>query len=108
VMPLHHRGQKTVSAWIRLCLGTPGSPGDQGSSTTNDSAALPTSLPDLPDLHAIVSSSTTESRPVTRAQRGIHRPHVYTDGTIKYGKHSFITSSNIEPYFVDDALTDKN
>jgi hypothetical protein len=55
----------------------------------------------------IFNSSETAVGPVTRAQRGIHRPHVYTDGTIKYGKHGFLTSSG-EPYSIDDALEDKN
>jgi hypothetical protein len=44
---------------------------------------------------------------MTRAQREIHRPQVYTDGTIRYGKHDFLTQSG-EPYSVDDALADTN
>jgi hypothetical protein len=42
-----------------------------------------------------------------QGQKGIHRPRVYTDGTVRYGKHSFLTYSG-EPYSIDDALADKN
>jgi hypothetical protein len=45
--------------------------------------------------------------PVTRAQKGIHRPRVYTDDTVQYGKHGFLTHCD-EPYSVDDALADKH
>jgi hypothetical protein len=54
-----------------------------------------------------IENSNDDSRPTTRAQRGIHRPRVYTDGTIRYGKHGFLTQSG-EPYSVDDALADTN
>jgi hypothetical protein len=54
-----------------------------------------------------IENSNDDSRPATRAQRGIHRPRVYTDGTIRYGKHGFLTQSG-EPYSVDDALADTN
>jgi hypothetical protein len=53
----------------------------------------------------IESDATT--RPVTRAQKGIHRPRVYIDGTVRYGKHGFLTHCD-EPYSVDDALADKH
>jgi hypothetical protein len=53
-----------------------------------------------------IENSNDDSRPMTRAQRGIHRPRVYPDGTIRYGKHGFLTQSG-EPYSVDDALADK-
>jgi hypothetical protein len=54
-----------------------------------------------------IEKSNDDSRPTTRAQRGIHRPRVYTDGTIRYGKHGFLTQ-NGEPYSIDDALADTN
>jgi hypothetical protein len=54
-----------------------------------------------------IENSNDDSRPTTRAQRGIHRPRVYTDGTIRYGKHYFLTQSG-EPYSVEDALADTN
>jgi hypothetical protein len=54
-----------------------------------------------------IENSNDDSRPTTRAQRGIHRPRVYTDGTIRYSKHDFLTQSG-EPYSVDDALADTN
>jgi hypothetical protein len=54
-----------------------------------------------------IENSNDDSRPMTRAQRGIHRPRVYTDGTIRYSKHGFLTQSG-EPYSVDDALADTN
>jgi hypothetical protein len=54
-----------------------------------------------------IEKSNDDLRPTTRAQRGIHRPQVYTDDTIRYGKHGFLTQSG-EPYSVDDALADTN
>jgi hypothetical protein len=54
-----------------------------------------------------IENFNDDSRPTTRAQRGIHRPRVYTDGTIRYGKHCFLTQSG-EPYSVEDALADTN
>jgi hypothetical protein len=54
-----------------------------------------------------IENSNDDSRLTTRAQRGIHQPRVYTDDTIRYGKHGFLTQSG-EPYSVDDALADTN
>jgi hypothetical protein len=54
-----------------------------------------------------IENSNDDSRPTTRVQRGIHRPRVYTNDTIRYGKHDFLTQSG-EPYSVDDALADTN
>jgi hypothetical protein len=53
------------------------------------------------------SEDTRNTGPTTRAKKGIHRPWVYTDGTVRYGKHGFLTHSG-EPYSIDDALVDKN
>jgi hypothetical protein len=53
------------------------------------------------------SEDTRNSGPTTRAKKGIHRPQIYTDGTVKYGKQGFLTHSG-EPYFIDDTLADKN
>jgi hypothetical protein len=47
------------------------------------------------------------TRPTTRAQRGIRQPRIYTDGTIRYGKYGFLTSSG-EPHSLDDALANSN
>jgi hypothetical protein len=54
-----------------------------------------------------VTESDATTRPVTRAQKGIHRLTVYTDGIVRYGKHGFLTHCD-EPYCVDDALADKH
>jgi hypothetical protein len=53
------------------------------------------------------SEDTRNIGPTTRAKKGIHRPRVYTDGMVRYGKHGFLTHSG-EPYSIDDALVDKN
>jgi hypothetical protein len=82
-------------------------PGEVGSGaadapTTNDvpGDTTPGSTPDA-------APTATAARPVTRAQQGIHQPRVYADGTVRYGKHGFLTSSG-EPHSIDDALTNPN
>jgi hypothetical protein len=69
--------------------------GEEGSLTHNDSATPPA----LDDKHSTTTppaqgSGTTETRPIIRAQRGIHQPRISTYGTIKYGKCGFLTSSD--------------
>jgi hypothetical protein len=53
------------------------------------------------------SNSHATTGPITRAQKVIRRPRVYTDGTVWYGKHGFLTHCD-EPYSFDDALTNKH
>jgi hypothetical protein len=55
----------------------------------------------------LYSDEAVSSRPVMRAQRVIHQPKVYTDGTVRYDKYAFITNAD-EPTSVDEAITDKN
>jgi hypothetical protein len=52
---------------------------------------------------AQTASNQASSRPVTPAQKGIHQPKVYTDGTIQY---SFLTTIG-EPTSVNEALGDR-
>jgi hypothetical protein len=51
--------------------------------------------------------AATPFRPVTRAQRGIHQPKVYTDDTMRYDKHAFLTNIG-EPTSIGEAIVDKN
>jgi hypothetical protein len=44
-------------------------------------------------------------RPVTRLQRGIRKPKVYTDGTIRYGQ---LATTSEESPTLEHALVDKN
>jgi hypothetical protein len=86
-------------------------PGEVGSGAGFGAADAPTTN-DVPGHTAPGSTpdttpTATAARPVTRAQQGIHRPRVYTDGTVRYGKHGFLTSSG-EPHSIDDALTNPN
>ena len=43
-------------------------------------------------------------RPITRSQRGIHKPKVYTDGTIRYGQ---LATTPDESPTLQHALFDK-
>ena len=57
---------------------------------------------------APATASVTKSaptRPHTRLQSGIHKPKVYTDGTIWYGLSAIAES---EPHSLEDALQDSN
>jgi hypothetical protein len=45
-----------------------------------------------------------QSRPHTRLQTSIHKPKLYTDGTVHYG----CLAESDEPRSLDDALTNKN
>jgi hypothetical protein len=45
-------------------------------------------------------------RPITRLQKGILKPKVYTDGTVRWG--NLVTASTDEPSSVNAALNDKN
>jgi hypothetical protein len=86
-------------------------PGEVGSGARSGVANAPTTnvVPGdtTPGSTPDAAPTATAARPVTRAQQGIHQPRVYTDGTAKYGKHGFLTSSG-EPHSIDDALTNPN
>jgi histone deacetylase 1/2 len=62
-----------------------------------------------PNSVATPTTSTIEkaaTRPVTRLQNGIRKPHIYTDGTVKWG---MLASSGIgEPASLHEALQDPN
>jgi hypothetical protein len=86
-------------------------PASSGGSPTQDNSAVrgvasPERL-QVPDSSA-PDSSAPDTRPVTRAQKGIHRPRIYTDGAVKYVKHGFLTSSGDESLSVGDALSHTN
>jgi hypothetical protein len=61
----------------------------------------------MDDVVSAEPEPTSSTRPATRAQHGIHRPKVYTDGTVRYDKHILLTTSG-EPTSIDEALDDKN
>jgi hypothetical protein len=108
----------------RACMGAPGplvpspanaclgsQPWEDGSSVDNLAASphVVNSVPAEMVSTMTTSASTTApaARLVTRAQKGIHQPCVYTDGNVRYGKHGFLTS-NGEPRSVNDALANSN
>jgi len=55
---------------------------------------------------APTTSVLPSSRPVTRAQQGIHKPKVYSDGTVRWSNLAIVLGD--EPASVTDALSDKN
>lgn len=55
------------------------------------------------ELHS-VSDDNASSRPVTRLQKGILKPKVYTDGTVRWCNH--VTTAPEEPTSVTEALDD--
>jgi hypothetical protein len=59
------------------------------------------------DANTIAVVPVVPSRPVIRAQCRVHHPKVYTDGTIRYDKLSFLTNTG-EPTSIDEAIGDKN
>jgi histone deacetylase 1/2 len=46
------------------------------------------------------------SRPITRAQHGISKPKIYSDGTVRWG--NTVTSTTGEPTNLSDKLADRN
>jgi hypothetical protein len=76
-----------------------------GSPADEDAGVMP--IPDFDSSSASTPAPNVEpivSRPKTRLQRGIHKPKIYTDGTIKYG---FLATSG-EPRNLDEALQNSN
>lgn len=92
------------------------SPGSPGFSVATPSAP-PASRSDVAPIPAAdefsvpqdsapesVQVSDEQARPRTRSQHGIHKPKVYTDGTIRYG---FLATTE-EPTNLSDALANKD
>lgn len=67
------------------------------SNPTREAAAAPSST-------AAAPSSTPPPRPSTRSQHGIHKPKIYTDGTMRWGM--FGVSIVEEPTTLDEAFGD--
>lgn len=61
--------------------------------------------PRFVDLPAASSRSATPSRPTTRLQHDIHKPKVYTDGTVRWGMLGAIVAE--EPRSMEEAFKDK-
>jgi hypothetical protein len=78
-----------------------------GAGTTIPMAATSSGSSSFDDANAIAAAPAIPSRPVTRAQRGINHPKVYTDGTVRYDKHAFLTNTG-DPTSIDEAIGDKN
>jgi hypothetical protein len=70
--------------------------GSEGNGEPNEDFAEPNEDFVVPSTPATPETATA-SRPVTRAQRGIRQPRVYTDGTMRYGKFGCLTTRG-EPY----------
>jgi hypothetical protein len=66
-------------------------------------SATESSSDSMPAAPAGEPGCSAENRPATRSQHGISKPKVYTDGTIRYGKHGLFTHTG-EPQSVDEAL----
>jgi hypothetical protein len=82
----------TTSASNPPPLGSSTSPGTSSStqpgaagSGVASSAQSGSSTATAPDA-ALPDPPVAPSRPTTRSQHGIHKPKVYTDGTIRYGQ----------------------
>jgi histone deacetylase 1/2 len=74
----------------------PGSP-----TPAPNSSAAPSVAPAY-DLPAVVPPVQDSTRPRTRAQDGIHKSKVYTDGTIRYG----LSAVSAEPRSIKEAMAD--
>jgi hypothetical protein len=94
-----HRGDRDLPIGPASSTA-PAPPAGHGSSMMPTPAGIGSSV--VPA--AQTASDQASSRPVTRAQKGIHQPKVYTDGTIRY---SFLTTIG-EPTSVNEALGDRN
>jgi histone deacetylase 1/2 len=57
-----------------------------------------------PSYELLGAASPASTCPRTRAQAGIHKPKVYTDGTIRYG----LSAISAEPRSIDEAVADTN
>ncbi|WVZ77133.1 hypothetical protein U9M48_025033 [Paspalum notatum var. saurae] len=111
-------GHNSGSTPTAACTPLPGHQSSPASAIAAPGVSAPSdesSVDSVAGLQENVSGSSTAtapaaeialapSRPRTRLQDGIHKPKVYTDGTIRY---AMFTSSG-EPQSVDEALKDKN
>jgi hypothetical protein len=68
-------------------------------------AALGSSAPQVPMSAPVKTIAPAATRPCTWLQGGIHKPKVYTDGTVQYG---CIVATSGEPQTITDALADEN
>jgi hypothetical protein len=83
---------------------TTASRAEQGSSGVVGAGSSTTSS--NPDSSSAPSVPTTyDIRPRTRLQDGVHKPKVYTNGTVRYG---CIASTVHEPRDINEALSDEN
>jgi hypothetical protein len=73
-------------------------------SGVNGSDPLGSTASPMPAAVPVLSSDAALLGPVTRAQRGIHKPKQYTDGTIMWGM--LLTSAVGEPNTLNEALKD--
>lgn len=73
---------------------------EQGSSVAADYGAIPAASVST----SAASGELPGARPVTRLQRGIRKPKIYTDGTVRWA----MLANTEEPTAVADALQDKN
>jgi hypothetical protein len=75
-----------------------------GSNAAAKGAAAESSMPSI----SATSTPAQETRLLTRAQRGIHKPRIYTHGTVRYdSKKAFLTSIG-EPNSLEYALENFN
>jgi histone deacetylase 1/2 len=79
---------------------SPTSADSVGSGVAADGSGTPTS----PDGNPVASASPDASRPVTRLQRGITKPKVYTDGCVIWVM--LADSAGEEPTTVQKAMSD--
>jgi histone deacetylase 1/2 len=83
-----------------------GAVGTSAAATDPTAAAMPTQVLVHEPEAAADPGRVVSNRPITRAQRGIHRPKQYTDGTVRYG-HGLFTALG-EPRNLDEALGANN
>jgi hypothetical protein len=75
-----------------------------GSNAAAKGAAVESSMPSI----SATSTPAQETRLLTRAQRGIHKPRMYTDGTVRYDSKKAFLNSVGEPNSLEDALENSN
>jgi hypothetical protein len=110
VPPMHDVGSHVSreagagsSAVVSRAASTRGSNEDCGM----ESGPATTTQPGQGDIPTEAVVPSTSTRPSTRAQHGIRRSKVYTDGTVQYDKHTLLAAIG-EPSTVNEALGDKN
>jgi histone deacetylase 1/2 len=81
-----------------------GSSAPPGSPAPAPNSSDETSMAPAYDLPGVVPLAQDSTRPRTRAQDGIHKPKVFTDGTIRYG----LSAIAAEPRSIKEAMADPN